>query len=62
MAESSAVLGHKVLKLPSGFGPDRNPDGAVVPTNNDGHYSHAGQSIQGSTNRSPRGGHPWDYT
>ena len=48
MAESSAVLGHRAVILPSGFGPGRNPDGAVVPTNNDGRYSLAGQSIQGS--------------
>ena len=48
MAESSAVLGHRAVILPSGFGPGRNPDGAVVPTNNDGRYSLAGQSIKGS--------------
>ena len=58
MAEFSAVLGHKVLKLPSGFGPDRNPDGAVVPTNNKGRYHHAEHFIQGLTNGSLRGDNP----
>ena len=32
------------MKLPSVFGPDRNPDGAVVPTNNSGRRSHADQT------------------
>ena len=36
------------MRQPLRFGPDRNPDGAVVPTNNEGHYSLAEQSIQGS--------------
>ena len=35
------------MRLPLGFGPDRNPDGAVVSANNNGRNSLAGQSIQG---------------